>query len=375
MKRVLALILAVTMLATLAGMLTGCLGGVNTKTPSTQKPAQNNQNPVVTAPQNDNNSPDPVTDPPTEPPVVAVPLAEVPVLSDKDYLDDDDVKDAYGNKYEGPYFELSAFGTAGEITEFNSYTRHAEVEFKTDGQYQYLTGTIFANPEQKENDDVELFVYADDELVYYSGLIRRKDKARDIAIEIGNCDILTIESRSFDSRGNDEPAVILVNAIVTNDFDGTLTEGEDFNTNLYSLTNCHIYSSNSDIEGGTLEDSFGTVHKGLYLDLMCYGEGFTSAHDAKIEYAVNGEYLYLSGTYFANSYQDEHEVVEMFIYADDKLVYESGKVTRADRPVEFCIEIENCDIIRFEATSEGNGTGYTKPRIYIMNPMVSNEEP
>ena len=372
MKRVFSVILAVTMVITLSGIFTGCLGGINQNQPSSQT---NNQNQISTIPQNNTNPSQPETEPPTEPPVISVPLAEIPVLSDKDYIEEYDIKDSFGNKYEGPYFKLFSFGTAGEITDFNSYTKQAKVEFKNDGQYQYLTGTIFANADQKENDDVELFVYADDELVYYSGPIRRKDKAMDIAIEIGNCDILTLEARSYDSRGEDEPAIILVNAFVTTGFDGTLTESEYFNTNLYPLTDCHIYSSNSDIEGGTIKDAFGTVHKGIYLDLMCYGEGLTKAHDAKIEYAVNGEYQYLSGTYFANADQDENEVVELFIYADDELIYESGKVSRSDKPVTFTIDIKNCDILRFETTSDGNGLGYTKPRIFIMNPMVSNEEP
>lgn len=123
------------------------------------------------------------------------------------------VKDSYGKSYEGPYLDLCSYGNYGG----KEYDTQAYTEFVAGGNYSYLSGTFFARAEQADDYTIEFLIFADDVLVYSSGEITRKTKAKDFTIDISNCDIIRVQSRSknyTDSRTN--PGIILVDATVYN---------------------------------------------------------------------------------------------------------------------------------------------------------------
>lgn len=120
------------------------------------------------------------------------------------------VKDSFNNTYKGIYLDLCSWGDY-----VGNFDHQDCVEFVNEG-YQYLSGTFFTRKSQNENFEIEFLIYADDELVYSSGMINRGTKAIDFVVELGDCDLIKVMSRSrnyTDSGTN--PGIILVDAFVS----------------------------------------------------------------------------------------------------------------------------------------------------------------
>jgi len=300
----------------------------------------------------------------------AVPLGELDVITKEFYTSDKQVTDTYGNDYDGTHFEFVSYGQNSSKDQFIT---QGVGEFAVDGKYGYLTGTFFTRSGQEEDAQIELMVYADDELVYYSGPVSRRTRAVELAVDIGYCDVLRIASRSYDYSSNTNPGIILTNAFVYEDFDGDLTEGEYLNTDLTPLTDLHIYNSDCTIAAGPEEDSFGNVYRGIYLDL-CSWAGSTP-RDAFAEFVTDGEYNYLSGTIFTRTEQSEAYAIEFKVYGDDQLLYGSGTMNRSTKAIELCVDISGYDIVRVETTSPNYTSSGTNPGVILMNAMVSTQEP
>lgn len=210
--------------------------------------------------------------------------------------------------------------------------------------------------------------------------ISRKTKAIDFTIDIGNCDVLRITSLSYDYHGaKTYPGIILVNALVTNEFDGTLTESAEINHNLIPLTDLHVYGTASGsgdcIVAGPVKDSYGNLYKGMYLDLHNYVDNDNNEYVAYMDFVNNGEYRYLSGTFFARAEQPENYTIEFLIYADDELVYRSGYIDRSAKPVDFVVEIGDCDLIRVVSCTTDYSVNKPFAGIILIDAFVSTQPP
>lgn len=326
----------------------------------------------------------------TEPPVVAptrpsdyvepFALFAMPIISEDTNLRKDNVEDSYGNEYDGPYFDLCSYGYApGD----DAYITEAATEFNLDGKYRYFSGTFFTRDRQSEDYTIEFMVYADDTLIFRSEPISRKTKAVNFTIDIGNCEILRIASRSYDhTNTGTNPGIILVNALVTNEYYGDLTESAEINHNLIPLTDLHLYGTDSsaggnNIHAGGVENAYGTLYKGIYLSLVSWGNASGKDYEkqAYCEFVNNGGYRYLSGTIFARAGQSEDYTIEFMVYADDELVYSSGPIDRSTKPIDFVVEVGECDLIRVQTRTKDYTSVGTNPGIYLFDAMVSVEAP
>lgn len=159
----------------------------------------------------------------TEPPVVAptrpsdyvepFALFAMPIISDDTNLSKNNVTDSYGNKYDGPYFDLCSYGYASGS---GKYITEDATEFNLDGKYRYFSGTFFTRNEQSEDYTIEFMVYADDELVYSSGPMDRGTKPIDFVVEIGECDLIRVQTRTKDYTSvGSNPGVYLFDAFVS----------------------------------------------------------------------------------------------------------------------------------------------------------------
>lgn len=400
MKKLLAILLILSMLFSLTIALTGCDDSSDRRSSSSRRDRDDDDDDdaPISAGRDDDHIDAPVDAEPgdfavseaTEPPThtgelnevvpVAVPLADLPIISDDKNLSKNDVKDAYGNEYVAPYFDLCSYGSAHRDGE---YITQAVTEFNLDGKYRYFSGTFFTRAKQSENYTIEFMVYADDVLIFRSEPISRKTKAIDFTIDIGNCDVLRITSRSYDytSTGTN-PGIILVNAHVLNDYSGRLTESAEINHNLVPLTDLHLYGTDSraggdNIDAGCVEDSYGTLYKGIHLELVSWGTTGGKDYDkqAYCEFVNNGQYRYLSGTIFTRPEQSENYTIEFMVFADDELVYSSGPIDRSTKPIDFVVEIGECDLIRVQTRTKDYTSTGTNPGIFLINPMVSEEKP
>lgn len=326
----------------------------------------------------------------TEPPVVAptrpsdyvepFALFAMPIISDDTNLSKNNVTDSYGNKYDGPYFDLCSYGYASGS---GKYITEDATEFNLDGKYRYFSGTFFTRDEQSEDYTIEFMVYADDTLIFRSEPISRKTKAITFTIDIGNCQVLRIASRSYDhTNTGTNPGIILVNAMVTNEYYGELTESAEINHNLIPLTDLHLYGTDSqaggdNISAGGVENAYGALYKGIYLRLISWGNASGKDYDrqAYCEFVNNGQYRYLCGTIFARADQSEDYTIEFMVYADDELVYSSGPMDRGTKPIDFVVEIGECDLIRVQTRTKDYTSVGSNPGVYLFDAFVSAEEP
>ena len=63
------------------------------------------------------------------------------------------------------------------------------------------------------------------------------------------------------------------------------------------------------------------------------------------------------------------------VFADDELVYSSGPIDRSTKPIDFVVEIGECDLIRVQTRTKDYTSTGTNPGIFLINPMVSEEKP
>lgn len=307
-----------------------------------------------------------------------VPLHELSIISDDVSLHTSSVKDSYGNKYDGPYYDFCSWGDSYEDDE---YITQSYIEYNVEGKYRYLTGTVFTRKNQDEDHSIELLVYADDELIFQSEPMTRRDKAFEFAVDIGNCEVLRITSRTYESSSNTNPGIILVNGFVCNEFNGDLTEGVEINNDLVPLTDLYVYGDHSkvldNIDAGVVKDSYGNIYKGIYLELVSYGDygGVDFDTQAYTDFVTDGDYKYFSGTFFTRKGQAENYSIEFLIYADDELVYSSGMIDRSTKAVDFCVDINECDMLRVMSRSVNYTDSGTNPGIILVDAVVSTEKP
>lgn len=114
--------------------------------------------------------------------------------------------DSLGNTYESSYFELCSYKDAYAKTE--AYT-----DIATNGEYMYLEGTIFCRQGQNPDFTISFRVYADGELVYDSGDMKRDTPPKQFKVCINNAKVVRIQSSSNDfTLMETNPGIILVNA-------------------------------------------------------------------------------------------------------------------------------------------------------------------
>ena len=144
-----------------------------------------------------------------------------------------------------------------------------------------------------------------------------------------------------------------------------------------SLTSLHILGTHSNvldnIENGSVKDAYGKTYTGPFFDLCSYGN-YAGEIDtqAYTDLVVGGHYRYLSGTFFARAEQNEAYKIEFFIYADDELVFSSGPIDRRTKPIDFTVDIGNCEIIRIMSSSTDYTCFNTNPGIELVNARVHN---
>lgn len=145
-----------------------------------------------------------------------IPLSErienLPVYKECQYYDDwYSITDSYGNKYSDGYFDLCSYHENGHDP------HQAYAIIRTNREWQYFRGTYFAREGQSSDYRILFQIYADDMLVYDSGLISRETYPIDFDVEINFAENIRIQSYSDDyTFMGTNPGIILVNAEVHN---------------------------------------------------------------------------------------------------------------------------------------------------------------
>lgn len=119
-----------------------------------------------------------------------------------------------------------------------------------------------------------------------------------------------------------------------------------------ALTDLYVFEEVGSvyISEKSIQNAYGTVFDGPYLDLwsLNHYDDELECYTGYVEFVTGRNYRYFSGTYFADGKQEPGATIQLNIYADDVLIYTSGEITRETEPIDFTIEITNCNILRVE---------------------------
>ena len=149
-------------------------------------------------------------------------LEKLEIIDGEDFIDINEwntplAEDYFGNQYESSYYVLSVtnnsdlYWVQGELIE-----EYADIA--TNGEYMYLSGTVFCNARQHPDHKMSFKVYADGVLVYDSGEMSRDTEPKHIKVCINNAQVIRIQSTSHNYPLTDRsPSIILVNAKCTDE--------------------------------------------------------------------------------------------------------------------------------------------------------------
>ena len=144
------------------------------------------------------------------------------------------------------------------------------------------------------------------------------------------------------------------------------------------LAELYVYDDHSDVldnisRKGSVTDSYGNKYDAPYIDLCSYGaHGSYDAVRAYTDFVTDGKYMYLEGTYFCRAEQSEDFTITFQIYADGKLIYDSGEISRQTKAIHFKVTIDNADIVRVMSFSDDYTMMRTNPGVILVNAIVYN---
>ena len=347
MKKVLALLLSILLL----GSLVGC-----------GEPEQTNNSVVVMATRDEERTEieteeltDAPTDAPTEEPTEAQtePTQTVPAdyvnsiwLTDLEYIKKGDVEIAADT--------TDKTNTGTEFSHFMySKSPYSEIVYNLNGDYEVLSAVWairFDNRNSEANNDFE--IYSDNKLIYSSKTITSNDIPEDITVDISGCRILTIIFK----QGHGDAALAEIE--LSNNTQKVKNPVDDFISDLPCwLTELSYFRDN----GVVIQDDTGVANTGETYSHYY----FCKKPGNEIVYYLNGLYEKLTGLWTICNYNKNITEQNSFeIYADDKLVYTSPKITGKDTPVKVEAKINNCVLLRIVFRS-GNGAGeFANVRVY-----------
>lgn len=124
-------------------------------------------------------------------------FADLHVLTDYsdvvDTVHNGSIEDSYGNKYYGPYLQLTSANSVISDWEWSD----GFTVLVTDGRYNYMSGTFFA--ESRYDDASVIFrIYADDELIYESEPVFNSSKAINFSVSIKGAETVKVSAVGVD---------------------------------------------------------------------------------------------------------------------------------------------------------------------------------
>lgn len=187
---------------------------------------------------------------------------------------------------------------------------------------------------------------------------------------------LFVEAKtSYDNLGYESAIAILQNGLtVVPDDTGILEKIEEYKkcapVGLDTLLVLSTESSSSlknKYENDTIVDLYGNEYPGGFELESSGGE------KCFVEFLTDGQYTNLKGSYFVSKNTNEDESIEFRIYADGVKVYQSERINRKNRVIDFDIEINSAESISIEGYSTDDNYYWNKPVVWLTNAYVYNK--
>jgi len=216
-------------------------------------------------------------------------------------------------------------------------------EYKINKAYSKITGRVVLNYDERTHsgDEVYIWIYGDGIVLYLSPAIKAGVDPVDFSVDISNVSTIKVVIAGSNM-------LRLVDCILYKSSDAKIFSSASYKK---ANTNSPAYLSNlewfnaSDSNGGfryynVVKDNMGTT----------YGNGFggTSSDKSWQEYKINKAYSEIRGRVVLN-YDDRAQTSEdvyLWIYGDDKLIYQSPVISAGVSPVDFSAKISEISTLK-----------------------------
>lgn len=264
------------------------------------------------------------------------------------------------------YMELAELDE--KITESEEYTYYGEIEdskgkeymssyvldasnngwvtYDLDGLYTEITGILSTYRDTQQNVDMSIGFFGDGRLLYGRDKIQGWDSAEAFQVDVTGVKTLTIKTYNSGEYGY---GWLLLNDTVLNLAD-TQTAG---NTPTQLNQTQLVDFAGMEYEAELFQDTYGELYNGAY--------SFSAPDGGYGVYLLDGKYTQFSGAVSAGKDTQSDNVMKVQIYADEELLFEQDKMTRADASIPFSLDVtgkKNLKIVTSDSSEAYSGSVY-----------------
>lgn len=261
------------------------------------------------------------------------------------------------------------------------------------GMYSSLSArwVLDANWDNANADAGSLLIYADDALVFRSSPINISDKLfQDVYINLSGCNRLRIEFTRYKyphMGGYFSGNIGRLNSIwlepYTSNYNNSIQKAQTPQNTikpsgsldiqyLPCVLHCTHYDGNSYLGSSGIVDNLGNKYQNGYYDFCSYYPKLEEPREASALFRATGNWKCLRGRIFARPRQESGFMIRFKIFADERLVFDSGLLSRDSTPVDFDIDIGYADRIKMQSYSDDYTMMGTNPGIILVNAEVYN---
>lgn len=298
-----------------------------------------------------------VTEPPAGPVEDIVYLTEQPQTDINDYIRISDslyVTDNNENTY--------VYGSVICCQDDGFSSGEGFVEYRLDGNYKVLNGTLYV-PDESKNNSTEycsMFrIYGDDQLLYDAPAIEGKDKPVEFAVNVEGVELikLAIEGGWYEGDGNGLIPSICVGNLVLSSSNDSAVQNDSTLPKVYlsELKVDEKESLNESLKGLPCKDNRGNRYHWSGVIANREESGF-------IEYRLDKNYSELSGTVYIPDIIRTEDLVyppKVSIYVNDALK-KVMTLDEKDAPEKFSVDVSGAESIKIEVGGgwyKGDGSG------------------
>ncbi len=209
-------------------------------------------------------------------------------------------------------------------------------EYRLDGTYSEMRGRVVLNYDcrTQTNDDIYLWLYGDDELIFQSQEIKAGCEPQDFTVDLTGVKTLKVVIQG-------KNMLRLVDCGLYKDANtptiSTASQAAASSQSRIYLTDLDWFNASSENGGfyyyNSVKDNFGTV----------YGNGLSgrSSYESFQEYRLDGAYSEMQGRVVLNydCRTQTNDDIYLWLYGDDELIFQSQEIKAGCEPQDFTVDL------------------------------------
>ncbi len=184
-----------------------------------------------------------------------------------------------------------------------------------------------------------------------------------------NGDVDTNDNGGVDINDNGDVDINDNGDVDIND-NGDVDINDNGGNSVVPLQDLHLIDDDAYYYEKGIEDTYGNYYEGPYYEFCSYNRNTGELIQNHMTFYTNGKYERLTGTFFARPRQSDNYTIELLIYADGELIYNSEPINRKTHAIDLDININYCDELLITALSYDYTSTGTNPGVFLVNANV-----